>query len=139
LASAIIGFALGAQLPLVLTIISDIFGLKHYSTLFNYGQMAGWAGSYLLNKELTGSIYDVEALKLREMEGLGKPLIYKGNQCFDPFFTIMAIVTFFGGLIPLILAARMLEFYKSDIHKRYRGDDEKTMVALSFANEVVLE
>jgi MFS family permease len=41
LASAIIGFALGAQLPLVLTIISDIFGLKHYSTLFNYGQMAG--------------------------------------------------------------------------------------------------
>jgi MFS family permease len=59
LAAAIIGFVHGAQLPLVLAIISDIFGLKHYSTLFNYRQMGGSAGSYLLNKELTGRIYDV--------------------------------------------------------------------------------
>ncbi|XP_062173575.1 protein NUCLEAR FUSION DEFECTIVE 4-like [Alnus glutinosa] len=139
LASAIIGFALGAQLPLVLAIISDIFGLKHYSTLFNCGQMAGSVGSYLLNKELTGSIYDAEAMKLHRMEGLGKPLVCQGKKCFGLSFTIMAIVTFFGGLISLILAARTREFYKGDINKRYRGDDEKTEVASSLADEVAVE
>jgi MFS family permease len=139
LALAIIGFALGAQWPLVLAIISDIFGLKHYSTLFNCGQMAGSVGSYLLNKGLTGSIYDVEAMKLHEMEGLGKPLVCKGKQCFGLSFTIMAIETFFCSLISLILAARTLEFYKSNIHKRYKGDDKKTGVASSFADEVVAE
>jgi hypothetical protein len=60
-------------------------------------------------------------MKLHEMEDLGKPLVCKGKQCFGLSFTIIAIETFFGGLIPLILAARTLEFYKSDIHKRYRG------------------
>ncbi len=99
--------------------------------------MTGSVGSHLLNKELTGSIYDVEALKLHGMESLGKPLVCQGKQCFGLSFTIMAIGTFFGGLIPLILAARTLEFYKSDIHKRYIGDDEKTKLASSFADEVV--
>jgi hypothetical protein len=139
LALSIIGFALGAQLPLVLAIIFYIFGLKHYSTLFNYGQMTGSVGSYLLNKELIESIYDVEAMKLHGMEGLGKSPVCKGKQCFGLSFTIMAIGTFFGGLISLILAARTLEFYKSDIDKRYRGDDEKTRVASSFADEVGAE
>ncbi|XP_062173572.1 uncharacterized protein LOC133879037 [Alnus glutinosa] len=139
LASAIIGFTLGAQLPLVLAIISDIFGLKHYSTLFNCGQMAGSVGSYLLNKELTGSIYNVEAMKLHGMEGLGKPLVCTGKKCFGLSFTIMAIGTFFGGLISLILATRTQEFYKGDIHKRYRVTNEKTKVASSLTEEVAVE
>jgi hypothetical protein len=101
--------------------------------------MTGSVGSHLLNKELTGSIYDVEAMKLHGMESLGKPLVCQGKQCFGLSLTIMAIGTFFGGLISLILAARMLKFYKSDIHKRYRGDDEKTEVASSFVNKVEAE
>jgi hypothetical protein len=101
--------------------------------------MTGSVGLHLLNKELTGSIYDVDAMKLHGMESLGKPLVCQGKQCFGLSFTIMAIGTFFGGLISLILAARMLKFYKSDIHKRYKGDDEKTEVASSFADKVVAE
>ncbi|KAL0418248.1 UNVERIFIED_CONTAM: hypothetical protein Sradi_1238300 [Sesamum radiatum] len=39
-ASVIIGFSFGAQLPLLFAIISELFGLKYYSTLFNCGQLA---------------------------------------------------------------------------------------------------
>ncbi|XP_059430247.1 uncharacterized protein LOC132163886 [Corylus avellana] len=122
LASLIIGFALGAQLPLVLSIISEIFGLKHYSTLFNCGLIASPIGSYLLNKELTGRLYDIETTKLHGIKALGKPLICKGNQCYGLSFKIMAVATFTGALISLILVARTLEFYKTDIQRRYRGE-----------------
>ncbi|KAK1373562.1 Protein nuclear fusion defective 4 [Heracleum sosnowskyi] len=48
-ASVIIGFSFGAQFPLLNAIISELFGLKHYATLFNVGQLASPVGSYLLN------------------------------------------------------------------------------------------
>jgi MFS family permease len=129
LASLIIGFTLGAQLPLVLSIISEIFGLKHYSTLFNCGQVAIPVGSYLLNKELTGRLYDREATKFHAMDGsdknyLGKPLVCVGKQCFGLSFKIITVAVFFGALISLILVARTLEFYKRDIHGRYRGESD---------------
>ncbi|KAF9594211.1 hypothetical protein IFM89_028868 [Coptis chinensis] len=44
-ASIIVGFCLGAQLTLLYTIISELFGLKHFATLFNCGQMASPLGS----------------------------------------------------------------------------------------------
>ena len=121
LASLVIGFTLGAELPLVLSIISEIFGLKHYSTLFNCGSMASPIGSYLLNKELTGRLYDMETTKMHGIKALGKSLACKGKQCYGLSFKIMAVATFIGALISLILVARTLEFYKIDIQRRYRG------------------
>ncbi|PPS00048.1 hypothetical protein GOBAR_AA20607 [Gossypium barbadense] len=58
-ASIIIGFSFGAQLPLIFAIISELFGLKFFSTLFNCGQMASPLGSYILNVKLTG-LYTIE-------------------------------------------------------------------------------
>ena len=63
-ASLIIGFGLGAQTPLILAIISDLFGLKHYSTLLNCGQLAVPLGSYIMNMEVVGKFYDAEATKI---------------------------------------------------------------------------
>jgi hypothetical protein len=68
LASVIIGFTHGALLLLFFAIISDIFGLKHYSTLFNYGLMASPSWFYLLNQQLTGMLYHIKVanfMKLR--------------------------------------------------------------------------
>ena len=48
-ASLIIGFSYGAQLTLLFTIISELFGLKYYSTLFNCGKFASPLGSYVFN------------------------------------------------------------------------------------------
>ena len=52
-ASIILGACGGAQWPLVFTIISELFGLKYYSILYNFGALASPIGSYLLNVRVT--------------------------------------------------------------------------------------
>ncbi|KAJ8624609.1 hypothetical protein MRB53_033139 [Persea americana] len=63
IASVIIGFCFGAQWPLLYAIISELFGLKYYSTLYNFGSVASPVGSYLLSVRVAGHLYDKEALK----------------------------------------------------------------------------
>ncbi|KAI3880601.1 hypothetical protein MKX03_037473 [Papaver bracteatum] len=63
IASVIIGFCYGAHVTLIFTIISELFGLKYYSTLYNCGILAMPLGSYVFNVRVAGFLYDKEALK----------------------------------------------------------------------------
>lgn len=132
-ASIVTGFCFGAHWPLILSIVSEIFGLKHYSTLYNIGSMASPIGLYLLNVRVTGHFYDKEAMKQLEASGrrrkAGEELNCNGGECFKLSFIIITGVTLFGAIVSLFLVMRTIKYYKSDIYSKFREDRENVVAA----------
>lgn len=142
IASLLLGFAFGAQHSILFIVVSELFGLKHYSTLFNCAQLPSPLGSYVLNVRIVGKIYDKEALKQVAAKGMTRSMVKQltciGKQCYRLSFSILAAVNIFGFLATLILVLRTRKFYGSDIYKRFKDEietNEKEM-ALKQAQEL---
>lgn len=138
IASLLIGFSYGIQLTVLFIIISELFGLKYYSTLFNCGQLVSPLGSYIFNVRTVGKLYDREALKQLASKGMTRSMVREltcmGKQCYRLSFLILACVNLFGALVSLILVFRTRKYYQTDIYKRFRDEmekNEKEMAAVS--------
>ncbi|OEL22794.1 hypothetical protein BAE44_0016187 [Dichanthelium oligosanthes] len=121
-ASVVIGFCFGAQWPLLFAIISEVFGLKYYSTLYNFGSVASPIGAYVLNVRVAGALYDVEAAKQHGGSLAGGDKTCIGVQCFRKAFLIITAATVAGALVSLVLVWRTRNFYKGDIYAKFRDN-----------------
>lgn len=130
IASVVIGFCFGAAMPLILGIISELFGLKYYSTLYNFGGMASPVGSYILNVRVAGRLYDQEAKRqnLNRAGSSAKALTCIGVQCYKSSFLIITAVTVASALVMLVLSWRTKEFYSGDIYAKFRDGLESEKV-----------
>ncbi|KAK9126589.1 hypothetical protein Scep_015435 [Stephania cephalantha] len=128
-ASVIVGFCFGAHLTLLYTIISEIFGLKHYAVLFNFGQLASPIGSYVFNVRVSGALYDGEALKQLAVKGLTRESVREltclGTECYRLSFIITAAVAFFGACCTMVLVMRTREFYNGDIYQKFKEENKR--------------
>uniref|UniRef100_A0A0D3HX64 Nodulin-like domain-containing protein n=1 Tax=Oryza barthii TaxID=65489 RepID=A0A0D3HX64_9ORYZ len=123
-ASVLIGFCFGAAYPMILAIISEVFGLKYYSTLYNVGNVACPVGSYILNVRVAGRMYDREARRQGAVAVAAgkKELTCIGVKCYKDSFLIVAGVTVAAAVVMAALAWRTRKFYAGDIYARFREE-----------------
>ncbi|XP_042511058.1 protein NUCLEAR FUSION DEFECTIVE 4-like [Macadamia integrifolia] len=124
--SVITGFCFGAEWTLILAIISELFGLKYYSSLLNFVSLASPLGMYVLNVIVVGHLYDNEARKQLVKSGFrrahGESLECSGAQCFKLSFMIVSSLILLGSLLSFILVLRTRKFYRRDIYRKFREE-----------------
>ncbi|CAM0878862.1 unnamed protein product [Alopecurus aequalis] len=127
-ASVIIGFCFGAALPLILASVSELFGLRYYSTLYNLCGTASPVGSYILNVRVAGRMYDREAARqgVRHVvaSAAGRRLVTCiGVRCYKESFLVITAVTVAAAAVTLVLAWRTRGFYAGDVYARFKEDE----------------
>ncbi|KAJ3674670.1 hypothetical protein LUZ60_005286 [Juncus effusus] len=131
--SVVLGFCFGAFMPLLFSIISELFGLKYFSTLYNFGGLASPVGSYVLNVRIAGYLYDQEAKRQNGGRKLGsseKALTCIGVECYKKAFLIITAVTVASAAVMLVLVWRTKDFYRGDIYAKFREEREGESDAL---------
>jgi len=122
-ASVLIGFCFGAQWPLLYAVISELFGLRCYPTLYNLGAVASPVGAYVLNVRIAGRLYDDEAARQHGGGSLGAAAGDKacfGVECFRTSFLVITAATVGGALVSLVLVWRTRDFCRGDIYAKFR-------------------
>ncbi|GLJ46981.1 hypothetical protein SUGI_0991680 [Cryptomeria japonica] len=125
-ASILIGMCFGAQWPLMFSIISELFGLRHFAILYNIGQSSSPLGSYLFSVRVAGYLYDRRA----KAENVGKnntldDLMCVGRRCFCTTFLIMAALSMVGCAVAGVLVYRTRQFYKQDIYRKFNSESKE--------------
>lgn len=109
----LVGLGYGAHWSIVPATASELFGLKHFGTLYNFLTVAMPFGTLLWSGVVAGHVYDHNAAK---QHGVGlkledDALACYGAVCFRLTFLIMTGVCIFSVLLNLILIARTRRVY----------------------------
>ncbi|KAH7675458.1 MFS general substrate transporter domain-containing protein [Dioscorea alata] len=94
---------------LSLIVTSEIFGLRHFATIFNTIAIASPIGSSILSVRIVGYIYDKES-------SASAIHAWIGRQCFMSSFLIMASTCLLGVASSVALFLRTRKFYSQVIY-----------------------
>ncbi|KAJ7523083.1 hypothetical protein O6H91_18G036800 [Diphasiastrum complanatum] len=154
--SIIIGFCYGFQAPILFIIVSEIFGLTFFGTLYNLATMSLPLGTELMSVLVGGKLYDREAQKQHRQQhmlataaghiapspspaahpGQSKALVCVGKQCYQNAFLIMAGVSAFGCILGIILTIRTRAFYKMNAARLTNAPEQSLDLQLPNNQEV---
>ncbi|KAJ0966250.1 hypothetical protein J5N97_027388 [Dioscorea zingiberensis] len=112
--STFIGLCYGSLWVLMPSITSEIFGLRHFGTIFNTIAIASPFGSYILSVRVVGYIYDKES-----SASVAHTCI--GRHCFMSSFLIMASSCLLGVASSVALFLRTRNFYSQVIYAGARA------------------
>uniref|UniRef100_A0A0E0M5V8 Uncharacterized protein n=1 Tax=Oryza punctata TaxID=4537 RepID=A0A0E0M5V8_ORYPU len=118
-ASVVVGFSFGGLYTLLFSIVSEVFGLKYYATLYNLGMVASPIGAYIFNVRVAGALYDAEAA--RQNGGAAGHRACAGVRCFRASFLTVTAATFLAAVVSLVLVWRTRVFYRGDIYARFKA------------------
>ncbi|KAJ7557404.1 hypothetical protein O6H91_05G125500 [Diphasiastrum complanatum] len=116
--SALTGFAYGAFWSLCPAVISEVFGLNLFASLYKLISIGPPIGSYLLSAKLVGVLYDQEAAWYqKQFHGtLNIPLeanICQGQRCFALAMLSLAIVCMIGVVASIVFWMHTKHVYSS--------------------------
>eukprot|EP00252_Welwitschia_mirabilis_P017970 TRINITY_DN400_c0_g2_i2.p1 TRINITY_DN400_c0_g2~~TRINITY_DN400_c0_g2_i2.p1 ORF type:complete len:142 (-),score=22.89 TRINITY_DN400_c0_g2_i2:156-581(-) len=117
ISAALIGMAYGAYWTLSPAVLSELFGVKHFATLYKVIGICPTIGSYILSAKILGAFYDQQTILYQQSskEKVGEGICY-GQQCFG--FALMALSSFcsIGVLASLWLVRRTQRLYNRKYH-----------------------
>lgn len=110
--TAMLGICYGVQTSVMVPTVSELFGLKHFGTLFNFMLLGNPLGAFLFSGLLAGSLYDKEAAKQHPPFLDHSSTSCLGPSCFRVTFLTLAGVCSLGTLLSMILTRRIRPVYQ---------------------------
>lgn len=108
MACVIGGFAYGAFNSLCPTLISEIFGLKHFASIYATNSIALGVASLTIVAELSGGVYDAHKKCTKDME-----CTCREESCFLTTYLVCAAMSGACGFVGLYLMRKTRNRYES--------------------------
>jgi hypothetical protein len=111
-AVAFLGVCYGVQVSIMISTVSELFGLKNFGVLSNVMSLGNPLGATLFSALLAGSIYDTEAAKQHGINLVASGASCIGANCFKLTFFILSGVCGAGIMLSIILTLRIKPVYQ---------------------------
>ncbi|KAM7265575.1 hypothetical protein ACFE04_003258 [Oxalis oulophora] len=114
IATALLGVCYGVQFSIMIPTVSELFGLRHFGTFFNFMSLGNPLGAFLFSGLLAGYIYDQEVAKQQGLNLLASSASAAclGPNCFRLTFLVLAGLCGVGSIFSVILSLRIRPVYQ---------------------------